>query len=100
MTDKRAKCLQPYVPTFTSGLRRTLMPDNKKRVPYHAYLLRCWQEGKLLPGERPRWRFSLEGILHERSRQRFDDLEALLTSLQTELANSEKDSAGPEREIE
>jgi len=69
------------------------MPDDKKRYPYHAYLLRCWREGKATPGENPRWRFSLEGGLHKRPRQGFDDLETLVTSLQAELTDSEDEPA-------
>ncbi len=50
-----------------------------------AYLLRCWQEGEAAPGKEPRWRFSLEDVLHERRRKGFDSLEALITFLRDEL---------------
>jgi hypothetical protein len=53
--------------------------------PYRAYLLRCWQEGKAPHGDEIRWRYSLEEILHKRSRQVFDDLESLVAFLKDEL---------------
>ena len=56
-----------------------------KRQVQRAYLLRCWQEGAA-PGEEPRWRFSLEEVLHERWRKGFDSPEALIAFLRAELA--------------
>jgi hypothetical protein len=50
-----------------------------------AYLMRCWQEGKAAPGAKPRWRFSLEGVLQNRPRQGFDTLEELIAFVQAEL---------------
>ncbi len=50
-----------------------------------AYLLRCWQERDAAPGKEPRWRFSLEEVLHERRRKGFDNLEALVAFLRAEL---------------
>jgi len=61
----------------------------KKNHPYRAYLLRCWQEGEPTPGEEARWRYSLEGILHQRSRQGFESLEALAAFLRVELTPKE-----------
>jgi hypothetical protein len=58
----------------------------EKNGPYRAYLLRCWQEGETTSGEKPHWRFSLEGVLHERRRRGFDSLQALVAFLQAELA--------------
>ncbi len=48
--------------------------------PYHAYLLKIWQEYEL---ERPNrsWRFSLEDA-HTGIRRGFSDLDALLIYLQ------------------
>lgn len=58
---------------------------SKKARPTRAYLLRCWQEGEAPPGEKGRWRFSLEEVLHKRPRQGFDSLEALIACVQAEL---------------
>jgi len=58
----------------------------EKSLMYRAYLLRCWQEGEAAPGEEPRYRFSVEEVLHRRRRQGFDGLEALVAFLRAELA--------------
>ena len=52
----------------------------KKQTPYHAFLLRCWQENDAGSDTRI-WRFSLEGV-HESQRHGFADLQALLAFLQ------------------
>jgi len=56
-----------------------------KQHAYRAYVLRCWQNGKVERGQTPHWHFSLEEILHERRRQGFDDLEALIEFLRAEF---------------
>jgi hypothetical protein len=53
---------------------------------FHAYLLRCWREEEAAPEGAPRWRFSMEEVLHERRRWGFTDLESVLAFLQAELA--------------
>ena len=58
-----------------------------------AYLLRCWQDGKATPDGKPRWRFSLEEVLHERYRRGFGDLESLLVFLKTKLFGDEDEPA-------
>ena len=55
----------------------------KKRSPDRAYLMRCWQEGDAAP----RWRFSVEEVLHERRRRGYADLSSLIAFLRTELGN-------------
>jgi hypothetical protein len=60
------------------------MHDTNNR-PTRAYLLRCWQEGRVLRGDEVRWRYSLESVLPRGSRQGFDDLESLVAFLQGEL---------------
>jgi len=60
-----------------------------KHLLYRAYLLRCWQEGEAAPGEEPRYRFSVEEVLHERRQRGFDGLEALLAFLRAELTGGE-----------
>ncbi len=60
--------------------------DEIKRQAHRAYLLRCWQEEKATPGQEPRWRFSVEEVLHERRRKGFDSLEALVAFLRAELS--------------
>jgi hypothetical protein len=62
------------------------MREEKGR-PYHAYLLRCWQEGEAASGEGARWRFSVEDVLQKRPRQGFDSLAALVAFLQAELTD-------------
>ena len=57
-----------------------------------AYLIRCWQETDIpIPGT-VRWRFSVEEVLHERTRRGFSDLASLLDYLRTELGS--KSEAG------
>ena len=57
----------------------------KTASPDRAYLIRCWQERNAVPKDAPRWRFSIEEVLHERKRQGFEDLGALLDYLRVEL---------------
>ena len=54
--------------------------DRKVERPYHAYLLRIWQEeDQTLPQEQS-WRFSLEDA-HTHTRQGFRDMDSLLAYL-------------------
>ena len=70
----------------------------ERRDHHRAYLLRCWQEGARDAGAIPRWRFSVEEVLHERQRRGFDGLEALIAFLREELAEGESDArARPKR---
>jgi hypothetical protein len=57
----------------------------KRPSPDRAYLIRCWQEQDAASGDPPRWRFSLEEVLHQRKRWGFRDLEALIAFLRAEL---------------
>lgn len=50
--------------------------------PYHAFLLRCWQENEI-------WRFSLESIGPMRVQQGFNRLEDAIASVQSQLKNDE-----------
>jgi hypothetical protein len=61
--------------------------------PTHAYLLRCWQEGRAAPGKKVRWRFSAEDVLQKQPRRGFDSLEELVAFVQTEL-DDERGGAG------
>lgn len=63
------------------------MGDKRNRLP-RAYLLRCWQEGRVLRSDDIRWRYSLEQVLPERSRRGFDDLESLAAFLQGETSRA------------
>ena len=65
-----------------------------KQHAYRAYVLRCWQNGKVERGQTPHWHFSLEEILHERRRQGFDDLEALIGFLREQFNLRLKDEEG------
>jgi hypothetical protein len=69
---------------------------NKRNRLTRAYLLRCWQEGRALRSDELRWRYSLEQVLPERTRQGFDDLESLVAFLRGEL----KDTEGCKNEME
>jgi hypothetical protein len=73
---------------------------NKGYRPTRAYLLRCWQEDPAVPGGKPRWRYSLEGILPRRSRKGFDDLESLVVFLQSQAADDEEEWSSEEYETE
>jgi hypothetical protein len=72
-----------------------LEESHKRAVPMggkgnrltRAYLLRCWQEGRVLRSDEIRWRYSLERVLPERSRQGFDDLESMVAFLRGELTD-------------
>jgi hypothetical protein len=66
-----------------------------RHQPDHAYLLRCWQEGKTSHGDGIRWRYSLEGVFPKRSRQGFDDLETLVAFLQSELTSRREGTSEP-----
>jgi hypothetical protein len=62
----------------------------EKNQPYHAYLLRCWQEKEATPSQAPPWRFYVEEILPERHfKKGFSNLDALFAFLQAELAGGE-----------
>ena len=65
----------------------------KKTSPDRAYLIRCWQEsgaqGCAAQPDMPRWRFSVEEVLHERKRWGFEDLDALFAFLRAELQGDE-----------
>jgi hypothetical protein len=65
---------------------------DKRNCPTRAYLLRCWQEGRVLRDDEIRWRYSLEGVLPKQSRQGFEDLESLVAFLQSELIGGEEES--------
>jgi hypothetical protein len=73
----------------STNIAEFVSPDKggAKRQVQRAYLLRCWQE-QAAPGEEPRWRFSLEEVLHERWRKGFDSPEALIAFLRAELSGS------------
>lgn len=65
----------------------SIIPATDKLPRYETYLLRCWQERSQQAEELVVvWRFSLENP-HTGQRRGFASLEALLASLQTELAN-------------
>jgi len=59
-----------------------------KSSPDRAYLIRCWQDSDTLP-HAPRWRFSVEEVLHEPMRRGFNDLDALVASLRVELEDED-----------
>ena len=67
----------------------------KKTSPDRAYLIRCWQEsgaqGCSTQPDMPRWRFSVEEVLHERKRWGFEDLNALFAFLRAELELSQEE---------
>jgi hypothetical protein len=66
------------------------MPEEKPPLS-RAYLLRCWQEGEVIAGQSPRWRFRVEEVLPEQRHMGFGSLEALITFLQAELADGEEE---------
>ena len=68
-------------------------------TPYHAWLLRCWQEHVSAPAAEPAgWRFSLEDP-HTGRRRGFAGLAALIAFLETALAGDGHNAgaASPER---
>ena len=72
------------------------MPEEKNQ-PYHAYLLRCWQEGEATPNQVPPWRFYVEEILPERHPKKgFSNLGALFAFLQAELTSGEEEPSDDE----
>jgi hypothetical protein len=68
------------------------MSPEKLKV-YRSFLLRCWQEEEVIPGQRPVWRFSIEGVSRPLDRQGFNNLQDLLTFLYGTLLIT--DSEGP-----
>jgi len=65
-----------------------------KKRSYRAYVLRCWQNGHNEDTRTFQWHFSLEEILHERRRQGFDDLDALIEFLREQFNTHLKDEDG------
>jgi hypothetical protein len=66
---------------------------SKNNRSTRAYLLRCWQEGRVPRGDEIHWRYSLEGVLPKRSRQGFDDLESMVAFLRGELVEDGDESS-------
>ena len=62
----------------------------EKKEQYHAYLLRCWQEGDVGTDQEPLLRFSVEDVFGERRRQGFSSLEALVAFLRVELVKFDR----------
>jgi len=63
----------------------------------HTYLLRCWVESSTLPYLAPtsaRWRFYLEEI-HSRQGMTFDDLNALVSHLRQQMADTSPPAGSP-----
>jgi hypothetical protein len=65
--------------------------QEEKNPLSRAYLLRCWQEGEVLPGQTPRWRFRVEEVAPERRQRGFGSLDALIAFLRAELAGGEEE---------
>lgn len=64
----------------------------KKTSRYLSYIIRCWQEPSVHAGKKTRiWRFSLHNP-QTNQRRGFATFEALLISLQAELADDNVDS--------
>ena len=63
----------------------------KETSRYLSYMVRCWQEPSVHAGRETRvWRFSLQNP-RTNERRGFATLEALLVSLQAELADDQVD---------
>jgi hypothetical protein len=57
----------------------------EKLKAYRSFLLRCWQEEEIAPGQHPAWRFSIEGVSSSLDRQGFNNLQELLTFIYNAL---------------
>jgi hypothetical protein len=68
-----------------------IVMQEEKNPLSRAYLLRCWQEGEVKPGQTPRWRFRVEEVLPGQRQMGFGSLEALITFLRAELAGGEEE---------
>jgi hypothetical protein len=81
----------------TKKSQRRMWMNPKKNLPYQrAYLLRCWQEGEVTPGNEPSWRFSVEEIPQDKQRRKgFSSLGALFAFLQAELVGEDGQPAEP-----
>lgn len=64
----------------------------EKLKAYRSFLIRCWQEEEVTPGQHPAWRFSIEGVSSSLNRQGFHDLQALLAFLYNTLLIPEIES--------
>jgi hypothetical protein len=70
-------------------VKRQDIPQKTSR--YRSYVVRCWQEHSVHAGrEKKVWRFSLQDPRTDQ-RRGFATLEALLVSLQEDLADDEVD---------
>ena len=65
--------------------------QEEKNPLSRAYLLRCWQEVEMIPGQTPRWRFRVEEVLSGQRRMGFGSLDALIAFLRAELVGSEEE---------
>ena len=70
-----------------TGVRVKRQDNPTKQARYLSYIVRCWQEPSVHGGRETRvWRFSLQDPRTDQ-RRGFATLEALLVSLQKELAD-------------
>ena len=65
--------------------------QDEKKLSSRAYLLRCWQEGEVVPGRTPRWRFRVEEVAPGQRQMGFGSVDALITFLRAELAGGEEE---------
>jgi hypothetical protein len=68
-----------------------MVMQEEKNPLSRAYLLRCWQEVEMIPGQTPRWRFRVEEVLSGQRQMGFGSLDALIAFLRAELVGSEEE---------
>ena len=70
--------------------------DGKKKNRHRAYLLRCWQEGRIATDEERCWRFLVEDVLGQEPQRGFAGLDGLVAFLQAEFAGGGSEEARPQ----
>jgi len=68
-----------------------MVMQEEKNPLSRAYLLRCWQEVDVIPGQTPRWRFRVEEVVPGRRPMGFGSLDALLAFLRAEFGDGEEE---------
>lgn len=63
------------------------MPQ-KKAVTHRSFLLRCWQERRAAPDQRPAWRFMLQDVSAAQQHYTFATFEQLVAFLDRDVLGS------------
>ena len=71
-----------------------LRDPGKRTSRYHIFVLSLWEEGGDYPGDRTKWRYSLENA-HRVERKGFKNLEELMAYLEAWTQDAPEETASP-----